>query len=364
MHAIESKLGRDRKVVSGRTGGDLLMALEQRVQKVLKLAENVFNPILDRQEKCDQNRNALSVLQNYEFLFNLPKKLGQSTKLKAWDHVIRDYQKARQLFEVTEVKLFADVEKGIEEIAAQVRETLKKSLCDLPTTVEKQLETVRHLEELGADPGAPGWFCLEQQSELVVRELEQAVETLSSALEATANAAADDAVLIFGGSSGSLPAQGDGSGTTQPNVSQAAAASTRPAQGEAAGGPKQQQQQLEGGTQLMNLHAGAHPAAQHGHAATSLASAAQGAHGGVNNGGSDAWRAQKVFPRLKFAEDISLVLTEHLPQLQQLGEEWATASKYEEPLFRRHFVISLEDPDGVPLHWPFLVKGVQGGYHH
>eukprot|EP00729_Bicosta_minor_P032446 gene32446-33384_t len=156
LHAIESKLGRDRKVVSGRTGGDLLMALEQRVQKVLKLAENVFNPILDRQEKCDQNRNALSVLQNYEFLFNLPKKLGQSTKLKAWDHVIRDYQKARQLFEVTEVKLFADVEKGIEEIAAQVRETLKKSLCDLPTTVEKQLETVRHLEELGADPGAPG----------------------------------------------------------------------------------------------------------------------------------------------------------------------------------------------------------------
>ena len=312
LHAIESKLGKDRKTVSGRTGGDLLITFEQRVQTVLKLAEDVFNPILDRQEKCDQNRNALSVLQNYEFLFNLPKRLGQSTKLKAWDHVIRDYQKARQLFEVTEVKLFADVEKGIEAIAAQVRDTLKQALCDLPTTVDKQLETISHLEQLGAKQGEPGWFCLEQQSELVVRELDKAADKLGSALEL---ARIDQNDPIFGLSNSSVPSR---TGSIEPNMSQAT--STVSVHGDAA---VEYGHVLENGTKLMELQSGAHLTTQD--VRTKMAYAIEGTQGG-GGGGSDAWGGQGKFPRLTFVEDISLVLTEHLPQLQRLGDEWITRS--------------------------------------
>jgi hypothetical protein len=41
------------------------------------------------------------------------------------------------------------VEKGIEEIASQVRDTLKATLHvdHLPTTIEKQLQTISHLEQ-------------------------------------------------------------------------------------------------------------------------------------------------------------------------------------------------------------------------
>jgi len=290
----------DRKMASGKqSGGDMLNQLDQRVRRVLSWAESVFNPIIARQEQCDQNRNALSVLQNYEFLFNLPKRLGQSTKLKAWDTVIRDYQKARQLFEVTEVEIFASVEKGIEEIATQVRQTLKATLQadQLPTTIEKQVQTISHLEQLGSPAGEPGWFALEQQGEMVVRELGSAADRLEAALAMQTDEA-----------SSSLDQSQDFSDVPRIRERQISVSAASETDGT-----------TEVGAKLLELGLQQYPSMF-----ATDANRNQQAVAGRSEIGYDGMQNRKL-PRFQFMMQMSHVLTEHLPQLLRLGNEWSAA---------------------------------------
>ncbi|MGH0147517.1 UNVERIFIED_CONTAM: hypothetical protein FKN15_017237 [Acipenser sinensis] len=69
-------------------------------------ADTLFQEVLGRKDKADSTRNALSVLQRFKFLFNLPLNIERNIQKGDYDVVINDYEKAKSLFGNTEVQVF------------------------------------------------------------------------------------------------------------------------------------------------------------------------------------------------------------------------------------------------------------------
>ncbi|ORY39412.1 hypothetical protein BCR33DRAFT_788418 [Rhizoclosmatium globosum] len=60
-------------------------------------AKNVYSPMIERKEKADKIRTALSLLDQWKFFFNLPSSLLESIKKENYDAAVRDYNKGKYL---------------------------------------------------------------------------------------------------------------------------------------------------------------------------------------------------------------------------------------------------------------------------
>ncbi|KFM81967.1 Exocyst complex component 2, partial [Stegodyphus mimosarum] len=138
---------------------DLAVPAEQAIQKSKEEAFELFQEMLTRKEKADSTRNALSVLQRFRFLFNLPANIEKNIRKGDYEIVINDYARAKSLFHDTEVAVFKRVYQEVEQRIEQFRDMLLEKLKEQPSTVEEQKRLVKFLVNLET-PSDPAWQCV------------------------------------------------------------------------------------------------------------------------------------------------------------------------------------------------------------
>lgn len=102
LHELQKAMEKDKQEM----GSDLTEKLSEAVLKSKREAENIFEFILAKKDQADSTRNALSILQKFRFLFNLPVTIEKNIQKGDYDVVINDYNRARSVFQDTEVAVF------------------------------------------------------------------------------------------------------------------------------------------------------------------------------------------------------------------------------------------------------------------
>lgn len=152
LHELQKAMEKDKQEM----GSDLTEKLSEAVLRSKEEAENIFESILARKDQADSTRNALSILQKFRFLFNLPVTLEKNIQKGDYDVVINDYNRAKSVFQDTEVAVFRRVFQDVEQRVQRFRNTLTDSLKQLPMPVEEQKRLIRYFISLEV-PGSPAW---------------------------------------------------------------------------------------------------------------------------------------------------------------------------------------------------------------
>lgn len=155
LGALQAAVEKDKQALNA----DLTDRLEQAVVKCKREADALFQEMLIRKDKADSTRNALSVLQRFRFLFNLPANIEKNIQKGDYDIVINDYARAKSLFHDTEVAVFKKVYQEVEQRIEKFRHMLGERLKQLPLTVEEQKRLIKYLVNLEA-PADPAWECV------------------------------------------------------------------------------------------------------------------------------------------------------------------------------------------------------------
>lgn len=151
---------------------DLAVPAKQAIQKAKEEAFGLFEEMLTRKEKADSTRNALSVLQRFRFLFNLPANIEKNIRKGDYEIVINDYARAKSLFHDTEVAVFKKVYQEVEQRIEHFREMLLEKLKEQPSTVEEQKRLVKFLVNLEM-PNDPAWQCVVHNKTWLINLLNQ-----------------------------------------------------------------------------------------------------------------------------------------------------------------------------------------------
>ncbi|CAM9217144.1 unnamed protein product, partial [Lampetra fluviatilis] len=139
-------------------------------------ADTLFQEVLSRKDNADATRNALSVLQRFKFLFNLPLSIDRSVHKGDYDVVINDYEKAKSLFGSTEVRVFQKVYADVEVRIEGLRKLLLGKLLETPATLHDQKRYIRYLADLRS-PGDPTWQCIVGQQKWLLSLMTSCHET-------------------------------------------------------------------------------------------------------------------------------------------------------------------------------------------
>lgn len=152
LYELQKAMEKDKQEM----GSDLTEKLSEAVSRSKSEAENIFESILARKDRADSTRNALSILQKFRFLFNLPVAIERNIQKGDYDIVINDYNRAKSLFQNTEVAVFRRVFNDVEQRVQNFRDLLTDNLRQLPMPVDDQKRLIRYLISLGT-PGSPAW---------------------------------------------------------------------------------------------------------------------------------------------------------------------------------------------------------------
>jgi exocyst complex component 2 len=196
--------------------------VEDRVEELLKVAlksgEVLFRDVLRCKARADQTRIALTVLQRYRFLFNLPHTIEKNISSGEYEIVANDYDKAKTLFADTKVNIFKKVLEEVEKQLAKFREDLRKKLLKLPSILEEQKRLIKFLLELDCE-GDPAWDCLSNMHQWILRLLYSSKEEFHGTAAPSATNRSDDQVDGGGGRGGELEVRGKGHSRTVSDVS-------------------------------------------------------------------------------------------------------------------------------------------------
>jgi len=61
--------------------------------------------VLNRRDKADATRNALSAMQRNKFLFSLPTNIERNSIKGDYDLIVNDYARAKSLFGDTDIEV-------------------------------------------------------------------------------------------------------------------------------------------------------------------------------------------------------------------------------------------------------------------
>lgn len=186
IDAFEAMSIVDAQIKNRKDTVGLTNSLKEAVQVPNKNATKIFEPMLDRRRMCEKDRIALNVLRQNSFLFSLPKILKSNVEAEAWGTVIGDYQRAKSLFEKTTIRVFEQILEVVEDIIADVRTRLFDKLKKQPLAYEDMNLIIGYLYELESTED-PADFCLEQQLEYVLHELQKSEEALDVPSETAQN---------------------------------------------------------------------------------------------------------------------------------------------------------------------------------
>ncbi|XP_047651139.1 exocyst complex component 2 isoform X5 [Phacochoerus africanus] len=165
LSAIHQKLEADG---TEKVEGSMTQKLENVLNRASNTADTLFQEVLGRKDKADSTRNALTVLQRFKFLFNLPLNIERNIQKGDYDVVINDYEKAKSLFGKTEVQVFKKYYAEVETRIEALRELLLDKLLETPSTLHDQKRYIRYLSDLRA-PGDPAWQCIGAQHRWILQ---------------------------------------------------------------------------------------------------------------------------------------------------------------------------------------------------
>jgi exocyst complex component 2 len=113
--------------------------LEATYGEIVQRANQVYGPLLRRQDETDKIKQALSILSRFSFLFGLPSKIALNIKSGDYDKAVQHYKKATALAEDSKVGLFRKVMGEVETIITEFRASLYNSLADPNASFESQV---------------------------------------------------------------------------------------------------------------------------------------------------------------------------------------------------------------------------------
>lgn len=138
---------------------DLCAKADALVNECANQANKLFADVLNRKERADATRNALSVLQRFKFLFFLPHNIDKHLEKGDYALIINDYSRAKSLFCESDVPLFKEAYQQVEQRIEAFRKTLEEKLLEMPSSLDEQKKIIRYLLLLKPDTDA-GWTCL------------------------------------------------------------------------------------------------------------------------------------------------------------------------------------------------------------
>ncbi|KAK0425378.1 hypothetical protein QR680_009169 [Steinernema hermaphroditum] len=140
-------------------GWPLSKNLSEKVDDSSATADQLFLDVLNRKDRADATRNALSILTRFRFIFFLPSAIDENLAKGEYSAILNDYTRAKSLFKDTDVELFKEVMQVLDEKMIALKSLLKQRLIDVPTTFEDQSKLIKYLKCL--DPESdPSWECI------------------------------------------------------------------------------------------------------------------------------------------------------------------------------------------------------------
>uniref|UniRef100_A0A0M3HWQ2 Exocyst complex component 2 n=1 Tax=Ascaris lumbricoides TaxID=6252 RepID=A0A0M3HWQ2_ASCLU len=122
-------------------------------------ADSLFHEVLNRKDRADATRNALSVLTRFRFIFFLSSAVDQNLAKGEYSTILNDYTRAKSLFKDTEVPLFKEVMHELDSKMEVFKKNMKQRLIDMPTSFEDQSKLIKYLKVLEPESD-PAWDCI------------------------------------------------------------------------------------------------------------------------------------------------------------------------------------------------------------
>jgi len=172
------------EVDARESGPDPTLAVERAIAACKEEADKMFFDVLGRKDKADKTRNALTVLNRFRFLFQLPASIRAHLAREDYDRVIEEFERAKALYGASEEPLFqtylAEAGAGVEQMQAVLQARLRQG--DL--AVEQQKKLLGSLAQLELGGTDPAWECVQTRYRLTF-ELMEACKSQHAAADAT-----------------------------------------------------------------------------------------------------------------------------------------------------------------------------------
>jgi len=152
-------------------GSDPTVSVEKAISQCKEEADKMFFDVLGRKDKADKTRNALTVLNRFKFLFNLPANIRGNLAKEDYDRVIEEYERAKSLYGNTEEPLFHTFLQEAEKGVASLKDTVIKKLREGTLSVEQQKKLIGSLVQLEVE-GDPAWECVQTRYRVISELME------------------------------------------------------------------------------------------------------------------------------------------------------------------------------------------------
>ncbi|GMH42432.1 hypothetical protein BSKO_10351 [Bryopsis sp. KO-2023] len=133
-------------------------SLRASITQVQEDAQRAFAPMVERNQKVQQIKSVIGVIKRFQSAFGLPARIRQLAESEDYPQVVSEYKRAKAMMAESEVstwnRLFAEVEKGVSEVCANVIEGLENPDLE-PEVVEEFVTVVLQLQSEGL-PSAHG----------------------------------------------------------------------------------------------------------------------------------------------------------------------------------------------------------------
>eukprot|EP00899_Mesostigma_viride_P018145 jgi/Mesvir1/26331/Mv22510-RA.1 len=147
------------------------LAVMDSIRDVQESANNVFQPMYDRQAQAEQIRSVLGLLRRFHSLFHLPSSLRDNIRLGKYEKVLREYNKSKGLIKSIKAPILLKVLEQAEFVIDDFSRGLFRTLAKPDLRQEEAERTIRQLLDLEGKTD-PVKFCLESQEQHMWRKLD------------------------------------------------------------------------------------------------------------------------------------------------------------------------------------------------
>ncbi|TNN05780.1 Exocyst complex component 2 [Schistosoma japonicum] len=168
MDYLRHKLESEKKSIETRSSHD--SRLESILYDARTLGYRLFEDILQRRNRGDSIKNAISVMQRYQFLFNLPHAIRTNISKGDYNLVLNDYLRAKSLFSTSDTEVLRRIYSDVETVVANFSVMLRNQLISMPIDCDEARHKIGYLTQLEVDYD-PGWLCLTYFKDWLIDQL-------------------------------------------------------------------------------------------------------------------------------------------------------------------------------------------------